>query len=93
MSRTPQGNTYEFNGTIRVMAKLTLSIDEAVVTRAKRYARQRGLSVSRLGQTYLAVVSTPPQVGEDPPVLRSLRGTLKKAGRGEYRRHLARKYR
>lgn len=75
------------------MCKLTLSIDEAVVARAKRYARQRGLSVSRLVQTYLAVVSDPPQAGEDPPVLRSLRGTLKKAGRGEYRRHLARKYR
>lgn len=74
-------------------SKLTLSIDETVVASAKRYAKQRGLSVSRLVRTYLAAVSDPPQAGEDPPVLRSLRGTLKKADRGEYRRHLARKYR
>jgi hypothetical protein len=42
---------------------------------------------------FLAVVSDPPQAGEDPPVLHSLRGTLKKANRVEYRRHLARKHR
>ena len=76
-----------------MMSKLTLSIDETVVARAKHYAKQRGLSVSKLVEAYLAAVSGPPHAGEDPPVLRSLRGTLKKAGRGEYRRHLVRKYR
>jgi hypothetical protein len=30
------------------MSKLTLSIDDAVVSRAKRYARLRGVSVSAL---------------------------------------------
>ena len=37
------------------MAKLTLSVDEAVVERAKEIARRRGTSVSALVERYLAV--------------------------------------
>ena len=35
------------------MSKLTLSVDPAVVRRAKKYAAARGTSVSRLVTTYL----------------------------------------
>ena len=41
------------------MPKLTLSVDARVVTRAKRYARTRGTSVSRLVETLLDAVSEP----------------------------------
>ena len=76
------------------MSKLTLSVDGRVVSRAKRYAKQRGVSVSKMVETYLATVSDPPSpVTRDAPVLRSVRGSLKKADISEYRRHLAAKYR
>jgi hypothetical protein len=39
--------------------KLTLSVDPAVVSRAKRYAAKQGVSVSWLVETYLASVSRP----------------------------------
>lgn len=76
------------------MAKLTLSVDNRVVSRAKQYAKSRGVSVSHMVETYLAAVvdsSTP--TGGTTPILRSIRGVLKKANVDDYRKHLAAKYR
>jgi hypothetical protein len=76
------------------MAKLTLSVDDRVVSNAKRYAKQRGLSVSEIVETYLSAVADPLPAGPGrTPVLHSVRGVLRKADIGEYRRHLAAKYR
>ena len=74
------------------MAKLTLSVDERVVTRAKRYAKQRGMSVSKMVEAYLTAISEPSS-SDTPPILNSLRGSLKKADLDGYRKHLAAKYR
>jgi len=41
-----------------VLTKLTLSVDNEVVERAKTYARRRGRSVSRLVEDYLRNVSS-----------------------------------
>ncbi|HEV8609009.1 MAG TPA: DUF6364 family protein [Thermoanaerobaculia bacterium] len=73
--------------------KLTLSVDAEVIRKAKRAARQRGTSVSRMVQTYLELVSRTPGAGDDPPVLRRLRGSLKGVSVGDYRRYLREKYR
>ena len=75
------------------MSKLTLSVDRSVVSRAKRYAQRQGLSVSEMVEAYLAMVSNPIDVKDAPPILRSVRGTLKKADLAEYRRHLTEKFR
>jgi hypothetical protein len=78
------------------MSKLTLSVDPAVVSRAKRYAKQRGVSVSKIVETYLSAVSEPPPVPTDEaatPILRSVRGILKHADLNDYKRHLSAKYR
>jgi hypothetical protein len=79
------------------MAKLTLSVDPAVVKRAKEYAARRGTSVSGLVEGYLDLVSQAPSAGDAPvtPLLARLRAELKgmRADRGSYRRYLARKYR
>ncbi len=76
------------------MAKLTLSVDGRVVSRAKQYAKVRGVSVSEMVEAYLAAVAEPsfPSPG-GTPILRSLRGILKHADIGQYRKHLAAKYR
>jgi antitoxin component of RelBE/YafQ-DinJ toxin-antitoxin module len=76
------------------MAKLTLSVDDRVVSRAKQYAKKRGISVSAMVEAYLASVaqsSSPPVAAA--PVLRSIRGVLRKADAGAYHKHLADKYR
>jgi hypothetical protein len=76
------------------MAKLTLSVDTRVVSRAKQYAKRRGVSVSQMVETYLAAVAEPSSAATgDASILRSVRGVLKKADIGEFRKHLAAKYR
>jgi hypothetical protein len=79
------------------MTKLTLSVDEGVVQRAKRYAAKRGTSVSRLVETYLDALARPPTPREQylPPITRRLRGILKGARyrRDDYIDYLDRKYR
>lgn len=76
------------------MAKLTLSVDGRVVSRAKQYAKRRGVSVSEIVEAYLAALAEPPSpTAGDAPILRSVRGSLKRADIGAYRKHLAAKHR
>lgn len=74
------------------MAKLTLSVDKSIVLRAKHFAKLRGVSLSKLVEEYLDLISTPPSVAGQPPILRSLRGTLKLANTATYRTYLIKKY-
>ena len=75
------------------MSKLTLSVDDRVVSRAKQYAKLRGVSVSKIVEAYLDVVADPsPEATGTAPVLRSVRGVLRQADHDAYRRHLAAKY-
>lgn len=80
------------------MSKLTLSVDKTVISRAKRYAQERGVSVSQMVETYLSAVSKPSASDmRATPVLDSVRGILRVASirdaRQEYRKHLEKKYR
>jgi hypothetical protein len=75
------------------MEKLTLSVDGAVVIRAKRYAAARGTSVSQLVETMLQMVSsgkTP--VSAEPPVLARMKGSLKRGSEADYAAHLRKKH-
>lgn len=49
-------------------AKLTLNINEEVITRAKNYAQSRHSSVSRLVEDYLNVISSSPELTESKPL-------------------------
>jgi hypothetical protein len=76
------------------MAKLTLSVDNRVIARAKQYAKRRGVSVSEMVEAYLAAVAEPASPASGAaPILRSVRGVLKDGDVSEYRKHLAAKYR
>ncbi len=75
------------------MPKLTLSVDERVVRRAKRYAAAQGTSVSKLVERYLDLLARPIDMSEAPPVLRMLRGAARGVSGDAYRGHLSRKYR
>jgi hypothetical protein len=74
------------------MPKLTLSVKDEVVKRAKRYAGRHGTSVSRLVERFLDQVARDPDQIEEPPILRRLRGSLKGSSPAAYRRYLKEKY-
>ena len=76
------------------MAKLTLSVDLKVVQQAKRYARSRGTSISRLVEGYLELISRPRvEITAEPPVLRELRGVLRRGSTSDYCHHVIRSHR
>ena len=76
------------------MSKLTLSVDTRVVSQAKRFAKQTGVSVSEMVEVYLmSVTQSRPPGTLDTPVLHSVRGSLASADTGDYKEHLAAKYR
>lgn len=75
------------------MPKLTLSVDDRVVHRAKKYAAAQGTSVSKLVERYLDQLSRPIDMSGAPPVLRLLRGAAKDVPADARRKHLSRKYR
>ena len=75
------------------MSKLTLSVEKSVISRAKRYAKQQGVSISEMVEAYLAAVVAPSHSSSrGAPILHSLRGSLRKADIEEYRKHLVAKY-
>jgi hypothetical protein len=76
------------------MAKLTLSVDELVIQRAKQYASARGTSVSGLVEQLLELAASGSRSRHvAPPVLGRLRGSLKGVSEKDYHRYLERKYR
>jgi flagellar biosynthesis/type III secretory pathway ATPase len=72
--------------------KLTLSVDAAVIERAKRFSRRNATTVSKLVTEFLASLED----GDEPatPIVDRLRGILPQtASRDEYREHLEEKHR
>jgi hypothetical protein len=77
-----------------MLTKLTLSVDERVIARAKRHARIQGTSVSKLVERMLDVAATSPEpVDTGTPVLARLRGSLKGGSLADYHRYLEHKHR
>ena len=77
-----------------MLTKLTLSVEERVIVRAKRYARTQGTSVSKLVERMLDVAATAPESRRGATaVLSRLRGSLKGGSLSDYHRYLEHKYR
>jgi hypothetical protein len=73
--------------------KLTLSVDEQVIERARRYSRRHNTSISQLVSNYLAQLDA--NEGEEAysPTVRRLLGILPSDTNVEqYHRHLEAKY-
>jgi hypothetical protein len=72
--------------------KLTLTIEQTVIARAKKYARQKGRSLSDIIENYLKVI-TREEHGKDreiTPLTKSLRGTFKAPPDFNYKKELSR---
>ncbi len=75
--------------------KLTLRMEKTLVAKAKREARHRGKSVSKMVAEYFGALGEEAYPADTlPPVTASLYGLLKGASisEKEYRRHLKDKY-
>jgi len=77
--------------------KLTLKLDSGVITRAKKYTRQRKTSLSRLIESYLdSVTKNESDDIEITPLVKSLSGVIKLSEDYDYKRdrtdYLIRKY-
>ena len=76
--------------------KLTLRLDESLIESAKKEARERGTSVSKMVADYFrGLHSRGKSTTGLPPITASLLGAVKgsKLDRAQYRRHLEEKYR
>lgn len=76
-----------------MQAKLTLRMEESVIRKAKRLARKRGKSVSRIISEYITREPDEQLVEELPPLTASMIGVLGHAGEEQdYKTYLAEKY-
>jgi hypothetical protein len=58
-------------------AKLTLKLDSTVIARAKRYAKKRNTSLSRMIESYLDSITQPDASGiEITPLVEGLSGVI-----------------
>jgi hypothetical protein len=74
------------------LTKLTLTVDEDVVRKAREYTQRHQTSISRLVTAFLNGLGEP-EPEEYPPVIRRLMGALPRtADEADYRRHLEEKY-
>lgn len=69
--------------------KLTLSIDEAIISSAKKYAEKKGKSLSKLVETYLKTISSGSDENDDiSPKIKKLRGSISLPKNFDYKKEL-----
>lgn len=71
--------------------KLTLTIEQRIVARAKKYAKKRGRSLSDIIENYLMVITKEERSGaiEITPLTKSLRGSFKAPKDFDYKKELS----
>lgn len=71
--------------------KLTLTIDKETIERAKKYARERGRSLSDLVENYLKVIvsESDQKKSEVSPLVKSLTGSFKLPDNFDYKKELS----
>ena len=72
-------------------SKLTLNVDKTVISKAKKYAKSRGRSLSGLVEDYLKFLTAsdqPPET-EISPGIKSLMGSIRIPENADYKKDLA----
>lgn len=75
--------------------KLTLTIEQAVVEKAKRYARKKERSLSDLIENYLKALTneTTKETAKTSPIVKSLRGSFAMDKNADYKTELSKQLR
>ena len=69
--------------------KLTLTIDETVIKKAKLYAKNQGRSLSDIVENFLKILTSEQNDKDDiTPVVKSLRGSFKAPETFNYKKEL-----
>jgi predicted transcriptional regulator len=88
--------TYRFDELYVMQTKLTLRVDDSVIRKAKRIARKRGTSVSRIFSDYISEAEDDPQLDDLGEITASMIGALRgveiEEVRKVYRSHLEKKH-
>jgi hypothetical protein len=73
--------------------KLTLTIEQSVINRAKGYAKRKGHSLSDIIENYLKVITKngPKADIEITPIAKSLRGSFKSPTNLDYKKELSKR--
>ncbi len=70
--------------------KLTIKLNENVISRAKNYAKMRKTSLSKMIENYLDIVSKPEsEETEITPLVKSLSGVIKLPDNYDYKKDYA----
>lgn len=69
--------------------KLTLTIEQSIIEKAKSYAKEKGRSLSDIIENYLKAITTEQKITEDIlPLVNSLRGSFKAPESFDYKKEL-----
>jgi uncharacterized protein (DUF3820 family) len=71
--------------------KLTLTIEQTIIARAKKYAKQKGRSLSDIIENYLKVIAREDTSTDIKitPLIKSLRGSFKTPPDFDYKKELS----
>ncbi len=70
--------------------KLTLTIEQSIIEKAKSYAKEKGRSLSDIIENYLKAITTEQRKIEDiSPLVNSLRGSFKSPEPFDYKKELS----
>jgi predicted transcriptional regulator len=79
-----------------MQSKLTLRLDDILIRKAKRLAKRRGTSVSRIVSDYIIKQSEEIQISDMPSITASMVGVLKREGtvvdEQDYKEYLESRY-
>ena len=70
--------------------KLTLTIEQSIIEKAKLYAKEKGRSLSDIIENYLKAITREQRAIEDfSPLVNSLRGSFKAPENFDYKKELS----
>ena len=69
-------------------AKLTVKLDSEIVKKAKVYAKERNTSLTKLIESYLALLTTPANTTEVTPLVKSLSGVVPLSQDSDYKKNI-----
>ena len=70
--------------------KLTLTIDQSTIEKAKAYAKDKGRSLSDIIENYLKAITKEQRVSEEiSPLVKSLQGSFKAPENFDYKKELS----
>jgi hypothetical protein len=73
--------------------KLTLTIEQTIIEKAKKYANDKGRSLSDIVENYLKVITKEDNIEsiELTPIVQSLKGTFKTHKNIDYKKELSKR--